>query len=311
MGKGDNMKNFKFILSALLSVTLIVSVFTVAPSSTQAKDYYYLDNGLTVKGRTMLPMRDLFETIGAPVHWDQKTKSVTATKSGKKIVLKIGSKQATMNGKVLALDVPVVVIDGTTYVPVRFVAESLGAQASYKPEFRETTLTMKDAEIKIYVSPAYNVGGLDTKFRPNPSYIYEFIPYEGLDRRTFVGMRGNGYVWKNEYTYVVKEPAYYSTYKETKDGLYVTHDGYPTQRLIKYPVYVGQSWTNNYGGEYITSTIVSTGIRYNTAAKQFTNVIEILDSDGIYSYYAADFGFIGFQAAEYDYSGDLVLLKKR
>lgn len=296
----------KLITSAVLSAGLLLSGFAAAPDTVQAKEHHYLDNGISVKGRTMLPMRDLFETIDATVHWDQKTKTVSAARGGKKIALKIGSKKATVNGKALSLDVPAVVIDGSTYVPVRFAAESLGATADYKPEWREAYLTLPDTEVTISVSPAYNVGGLDTKFRPNPSYVYKFIPYEGTETLSFVGMRGSNYVWKSVYQYVEKSPASYVTYKETKDGLYTINSNNTAVRQIKYPVYVGQTWTDKINGEYVTSKIVSTGFRYNTEAHNFMNVIEILDSDGYYTYYAVDYGFVGLKHKDYDYVWELV-----
>lgn len=305
------MKKLKFSISAFLSIVMLVSVLTVLPTQMYAQQSYELDNGIMLKGRTKLPVRDLFKKIGATVDWEQKEKRIVIAKGDKKIALVIGSKQATVNNKTISLDVPATIIDGSTYVPVRFVAESLGAIVSYKGETRTTTLTMDDAVVSIIVSPAYNVNGVDTKFRPDPSYIYEYIPYEGRERLTFVKMSGSGYVWKSQYEHVEKSPPSYLTFKETKYGLYLINDSYPTQRLIKYPVYKGQSWTNNSNGKTITYTVTGTDLTLKTRVKNFTSVIEILSSEGIYEYYAANFGGVGYKSKDTDFTGELVLLKKR
>lgn len=74
-----------------------------------------------------MPLRAIFESLGATVDWDQETKTVTGTQGDKIIKLQIDNKVATVNDVDVALDVPGIIIDGNTYVPVRFIAESLGA----------------------------------------------------------------------------------------------------------------------------------------------------------------------------------------
>ncbi|MWV45959.1 copper amine oxidase N-terminal domain-containing protein [Paenibacillus sp. HJL G12] len=81
-----------------------------------------------VKGRTMLPMRAIFEAFDAEVLWNQKTSTVTAIRDDITIVLKIGAQTATVNNQKVALDVPAQNLYGTTMVPVRFVSETLGAE---------------------------------------------------------------------------------------------------------------------------------------------------------------------------------------
>ncbi len=84
-----------------------------------------------VKGRVLVPMRGIFEQMGASVRWNQDSQSVVATKGAKKIRLTIGSKVARVDGQKVNLDVPPLIIDGSTMVPIRFVSESLGAQVGW------------------------------------------------------------------------------------------------------------------------------------------------------------------------------------
>ncbi|GAB6992232.1 copper amine oxidase N-terminal domain-containing protein [Paenibacillus pini] len=81
---------------------------------------------ILVKGSTMLPLRAIFEALDAEVLWNQKTKTVTATRDNTTVILKIGAKTATVNNKIVSLQVPAQVLKGSTMVPVRFVSEALG-----------------------------------------------------------------------------------------------------------------------------------------------------------------------------------------
>lgn len=81
--------------------------------------------------RTMVPMRAIFEALGADVHWNESTQTVTATRDTTDVQLTIGSTRAQVNGQAVALDVPPMVSRGSTMVPLRFVSESLGADVSW------------------------------------------------------------------------------------------------------------------------------------------------------------------------------------
>src|SRR5450830_813791 len=74
--------------------------------------------------RTLVPLRAIFEALGASVQWDGATQTVTATKSDTEITLIIGG-QAFKNGQPVSLDVPAKIIESRTMVPLRFVSEAL------------------------------------------------------------------------------------------------------------------------------------------------------------------------------------------
>lgn len=75
---------------------------------------------------TMVPVRVISQGLGAGVHWEPKTKTVTVQKTGVHIVLKVGQKSAAVNGETVPLDAPPELVSGRTMVPLRFIAESLG-----------------------------------------------------------------------------------------------------------------------------------------------------------------------------------------
>lgn len=84
-----------------------------------------------IGGRTLVPMRGIFEELGASISWNEALKEVTGDLNGKVIKLKIGSKTAYINGVAMALDVPAQIINSRTVVPIRFVAESLGIRVMW------------------------------------------------------------------------------------------------------------------------------------------------------------------------------------
>ncbi len=84
-----------------------------------------------VNDRVLVPMRGIFEALGAEVSWDDATQTASGVKDGKTVSLAIGSTNATVNGAAVTLDVPAQLVNDRTMVPVRFISESLGAQVDW------------------------------------------------------------------------------------------------------------------------------------------------------------------------------------
>ncbi len=82
-------------------------------------------------GRILVPMRAIFEALGADVEWDNTLRKVTGTMEGRQVQLIIGDPTAYVNETPVLLDVPAVIENGRTMVPVRFISESLDAEVSW------------------------------------------------------------------------------------------------------------------------------------------------------------------------------------
>ncbi|MFF2910785.1 TraB/GumN family protein [Paenibacillus sp. NPDC057934] len=95
------------------------------------------------KGVTLVPLRPLLEKLGVNVKWDQATHTVSGSKGTLSLSLKIGSTNATANGKAVKLDAAPKQIRNVTYVPLRFVAETTGYQVGWNQSLRQVTLTAK------------------------------------------------------------------------------------------------------------------------------------------------------------------------
>lgn len=93
-----------------------------------------------VNDRLLVPMRAIFEALGAEVFWDEATETVTGVRNGTTVVLKIGSSSATVNGREISIDTEPVIENGRTLVPVRFVAESLGAAVNWDEESKTAVI---------------------------------------------------------------------------------------------------------------------------------------------------------------------------
>ncbi len=81
--------------------------------------------------RTMVPIRKIFEVLGATVDWDKDTRTVIAKTNDKNIKVTIESDVAVVNGSDIQLEVSPFIKDGTTLVPLRFISENLGADVKW------------------------------------------------------------------------------------------------------------------------------------------------------------------------------------
>ncbi len=92
------------------------------------------------QGRLLLPIRALFEALGARVDYAAATKKITATYQGRTVVMTVGSTAASVDGRSVKVDVPPINIGGSVYIPLRFAGESLGATVDYNAASRTVTV---------------------------------------------------------------------------------------------------------------------------------------------------------------------------
>jgi spore coat protein CotH len=98
---------------------------------------------LQQSGRVMVPVNAILEAMGAEVTWDKTAKTVTAVLNDQTLVLKIGSSTATVNGETLEIDVPAIIQNSRTLVPVRFISEGLGLTVDWDQSAAQVSLTSK------------------------------------------------------------------------------------------------------------------------------------------------------------------------
>ena len=97
--------------------------------------------------RTLVPLRGIFEKLGAIVSWDQDTTTVFAIRdrgdAQDSIVLQIDNPTAFVNSVATTLDVPAKVVNDRTFVPLRFVGEALNADVAWNQDEFKVIITTK------------------------------------------------------------------------------------------------------------------------------------------------------------------------
>ncbi|MBQ7264839.1 MAG: hypothetical protein IJS61_01925 [Firmicutes bacterium] len=93
-----------------------------------------------IDGTTMVPMRAVFEALGAQVNWNGTTRCVDATKDGKTITLCIGEKSVQIDGVTYNVSVAPYISGQSTMIPLRFVSEALGADVNWNGQTKTVTI---------------------------------------------------------------------------------------------------------------------------------------------------------------------------
>lgn len=127
------MRGLKRLICTVVSLCLILSVCRAAAVSIDingtelelAAQPYMKNN------RVMVPLRGVFENLGAVVEWDETSMSITVTRDDKSAYFVIGSNTVYAGGREVYIDVAPELVGGRTFVPVRAVSESLGCRVNW------------------------------------------------------------------------------------------------------------------------------------------------------------------------------------
>lgn len=153
----------KRIISCALGIFLLATVSFVTVAEREEKIKVEMDGQIIdfdveaqiMDGSTMVPLRKIFEEIGALVKWDGETGTVTARKGAKTVTLTVDSSELTIdkgktdeNGNAVTervgLEAPARIVSGRTLVPVRAVSEAFGLNVSWDGESK--TVIIEDEE---------------------------------------------------------------------------------------------------------------------------------------------------------------------
>lgn len=100
-------------------------------------------NPMIINGRTMVPVRILFDTFGADVLWNENLRQVIISTAASVIVFTIGSKTAYIDGVGRTVDVPPTIVEGRTLVPIRFISDVLRYDVVWNGSTRTVYVTGK------------------------------------------------------------------------------------------------------------------------------------------------------------------------
>jgi hypothetical protein len=131
----------------VLAAAVLALALVAAPTAAPAQSVTVIVDGQTMTfdqppivraGRVFVPMRAIFERLGASVVY--ASDQINATGRGRTVSLTIGSTQATVDGQPTTLDVAPFLIGARTLVPLRFIAQSLGATVNWNDSTSTVTI---------------------------------------------------------------------------------------------------------------------------------------------------------------------------
>jgi len=173
----------KKLISIALVLCVIASMFTFNVFAAEeikvtidGKAQNYDVMPVIENGRTLVPMRAIFEALGAVVSWDDATKTVFGTKGDMTVVLQIGNKTAHVNAKAQELDVAATIVDSRTMVPVRFISESLGCNVDWDDSTKTVIINSQSKKLAELVSTLHR--NVTTTFEKSNDMkdMYYFAP---------------------------------------------------------------------------------------------------------------------------------------
>lgn len=138
--------------------SIVLALFFLA-SSAGAVDLYVDNNRIDtdtpptiVDGRTLVPVRAIFESIGATVEWDGTTNTATGVRDGIVVIIQIDNTTAYVNGEARTLDVPAQLINNRTMVPARFISEAMGCDVTWHQPTQTVGVADQLKGVHIYVT---------------------------------------------------------------------------------------------------------------------------------------------------------------
>lgn len=136
-------------VALILAVALFVQVGMVVPVLAEDNITVVLNETVLefdvapqlISDRTMVPMRKIFESLGARVDWEEDTQTITATDGETLIVMQVDNVVMSVDGNEIILDAAPQVVQDRTLVPVRAVAEGLRAQVEWIEQTQTVVIT--------------------------------------------------------------------------------------------------------------------------------------------------------------------------
>ncbi len=100
-------------------------------------------------GRTLVPFRTVAEALNLEVNWKAETQEIEVMGQGVSLKMSIGSQEARKNGSSVFLDVPPLILNGRTMVPIRFIGEAFGCQVQWIPQLQRVSISSAPATMEV------------------------------------------------------------------------------------------------------------------------------------------------------------------
>jgi hypothetical protein len=115
---------------------------------------YFSQTPVVAGGPVLVPLRGVFERLGAGVTWNPDSQTIFAQRGPTDILLSIGARRAFVDGQIQVLDVPPMLVGGRTMIPLRFVSQALGASVGWDAATATVEIASRAAIASTAVPPA-------------------------------------------------------------------------------------------------------------------------------------------------------------
>ena len=130
-----------FAILAVLFVSVVVYASDINVLIEGQKVIFTDQSPVIVEGRTLVPVRDVFEVLGFEVDWDSNTRTAIISNTEYEIRITIDRADFTTNGVSHTLDVPAQIIGGRTMIPIRLPLESIGFYVDWDSNARTVLIS--------------------------------------------------------------------------------------------------------------------------------------------------------------------------
>ena len=128
----------KLIAVTLATLMMASNVFAVG---VKVNDTVLDQEAVIIDGRTLVPVRGVFEELGYTVSYDAETKTASLTNGTQTVSMTAGNTYFTVDGNEITPEVPQQIIDGRFMLPLRAVGEALGAEVNWDNETKTAIIT--------------------------------------------------------------------------------------------------------------------------------------------------------------------------
>lgn len=145
----------KKLFCALLTAILMTSPVMAAGVNVEVNSNPIELQGTIVDGRTLVPIRGVFEELGYYVDYNANTKTATLAAMNMVVTVTQGNTYFKVNNNIITPEVPPQIIDGRFMVPLRAISEALGATVDWDASTKTAKITAEIANPGLTVHPVY------------------------------------------------------------------------------------------------------------------------------------------------------------
>ena len=150
------MKAIKKLLCLFLIVLLLVSTINPVLANEDIKvkiddlQIVFDVSPKMINDRTMVPLRKIFEALGATVDWDAATQTITSSRGKTTVILTINHPIMYVNGNGVILDAPACLVESRTLVPIRAISEAFNLKVDWDDATQTVLITRPNVNMTAY-----------------------------------------------------------------------------------------------------------------------------------------------------------------